>query len=165
MLDLGRTLLQSPVRTPRDLAIVDGTTRFTYAEWAPRIASVAAGLTVLDLRRGDHLLVALQNRWEMATVHWACQFAGIIVTPLNWRAKPDELDYCAIDADAKAIVFEAASAQAVAASVACQRLPRIALVGAEEGTHQFDALLRTTAPDTPTPVANAGARPWMLWIP
>lgn len=163
MLDLGRTFLQSLERTPRGLAIVDGVTRFTYADWAPRIASVAAGLTALDLRRGDHLLVALQNRWEMATVHWACQFAGIIVTPLNWRAKPDELDYCAIDAEAKAIVFEAASAQAVAASVACQRLPRIALVGAEGGTHQFDALLRTTAPDTPTPVANADDISVMLY--
>ena len=36
----------------------------------------------------------LQNRWEAATLHWACQFAGIIITPLNWRAKADELDYC-----------------------------------------------------------------------
>jgi 2-furoate---CoA ligase len=27
----------------------------------------------------------LQNRWQAATIHWACQFAGIVVTPLNWR--------------------------------------------------------------------------------
>ena len=46
------------------------------------------------LRRGDHLLTVLQNRWEAATLHWACQFAGIVITPLNWRAKPDEIDYC-----------------------------------------------------------------------
>ena len=36
-------------------------------------------------RNGDHLLAVLQNRWEMATLHWACQFAGIVITPLNWR--------------------------------------------------------------------------------
>ena len=30
----------------------------------------------------------------MATLHWACQFVGIVVTPLNWRIKADELDYC-----------------------------------------------------------------------
>ncbi|MEO7404846.1 MAG: AMP-binding protein, partial [Burkholderiales bacterium] len=93
----------------------------------------------------------------------ACQFAGVIVTPLNWRAKPDELDYCAIDAEAKAIVFEAASAQAVAASAACQRLPRIALAGADGGTHQFDALLRATAPDAPIPVAIADDISVMLY--
>jgi hypothetical protein len=50
---------------------------------------------------GDHLLVVLQNRWEMATLHWACQFAGIVMTPLNWRAKPEEIDYCLADAEAK----------------------------------------------------------------
>ena len=42
---------------------------------------------------GDHLVTLLQNRWEAATIHWACQFAGIIVTPLNWRSTADELDY------------------------------------------------------------------------
>ena len=26
-------------------------------------------------------------------MHWACQFAGIIITPLNWRSTADELDY------------------------------------------------------------------------
>jgi 2-furoate---CoA ligase len=44
----------------------------------------------------------------MATVHWACQFAGIIVTPLNLRVKPEELDYCLTDAEARAVTFEEA---------------------------------------------------------
>ena len=51
-------------------------------------------------KRGDHLLTVLQNSWEAATLHWACQFTGIIPTPLNWRVKPDEIDYCLDDADA-----------------------------------------------------------------
>ena len=43
-------------------------------------------------------------------MHWACQFAGIISTPINWRAKADEIDYCVEDCEAKAIVFEDVSA-------------------------------------------------------
>ena len=82
MLDLGRTFLQSVERSPRAIAVVDGEVRLTYAEWFDLIERVAGGLSALGLRRGDHLLVILQNRWEMATLHWACQFAGIIVTPL-----------------------------------------------------------------------------------
>ena len=70
------------------------------------ILNVADGLRELGLARGDRLLVVLQNRWEMATLHWACQFAGIVIVPLNWRAKPDELDYCVTDAGVKAIVYE-----------------------------------------------------------
>ena len=60
------------------------------------------GLAEVGLKRGDHLVAVLQNRWEMATLHWACQFAGIVMTPLNWRAKADEVDYCVADASARA---------------------------------------------------------------
>jgi 2-furoate---CoA ligase len=93
--------------------------------------------------------VVLQNRWEMATLHWACQFAGIVMTPLNWRAKPEELDYCVTDAGAKAVVFEPVCADAVYASEAAQKLPLIALDGAR-GTTSFDALLSGHAPSGAT---------------
>ena len=45
------------------------------------------------LKPGDHLVTLLQNRWEAATLHWACQSAGVIITPINWRAKADEIDF------------------------------------------------------------------------
>src|SRR5512145_1720845 len=113
MLDLGRTFLQSVERRPERLAIVDGDVRLSYGDWHARIRRVAGGLAVAGLARGDHLVVVMQNRWEMATLHWACQFLGVVVTPLNWRAKADEVDYCAGDADARAVVFEPVSAVAV----------------------------------------------------
>src|SRR5262249_25839452 len=91
----------------------DGDVRLTYRDWYRHISAVVAGLDGLGLRPGDHLVTALQNRWEAATLHWACQFAGIIITPINWRCTADELDYCIDDADAKAVAFEAVSADAV----------------------------------------------------
>ncbi len=144
MLDLGRTFLQSVERSPNTLALVDGDVRLTYAQWHKTILDVAGGLHELGLVRGDRLLVVLQNRWEMATLHWACQFAGIVMTPLNWRAKPEEVDYCVTDAGAKAVVFEPISADAVYASEAAQKLPRIALDDAR-GTTSFDALMNARA--------------------
>ena len=89
------------------MAIVDGGLRLSYLEWARRIGAVQRRLADAGLARGDHLLVVLQNRWEMGTLHWARQFAGIVMTPLNWRAKPEEIDYCLVDAEAKAIVWGA----------------------------------------------------------
>jgi 2-furoate---CoA ligase len=74
----------------------------------------------------------------MATLHWACQFLGIVVTPLNWRATAEEADYCAADAGARAVVFEPVSAEAVAGSTSCARIPRIAVGGAAGGTPAFD---------------------------
>src|SRR6516165_3153156 len=102
MFDLGRTFLAAVERSPDATAITDGERRLSYASWYEEIARVAGGLTELGLRHGDRLAVILQNRLEMASLHWACQFAGIVVTPLNWRIKPEELDYCLADADAAA---------------------------------------------------------------
>lgn len=141
MLDLGRTFLQSVERNPDAIAVVDGDTRLTYAAWLEQVLRVAQGLDELGLEHGDHLLVVLQNRLEMATLHWACQFLGVIVTPLNWRAKPEEIDYCLIDASAKALVYEEVSAEAVAQSAEASNVPRV-VVGADEGaTHAYAGLL------------------------
>ncbi|MGE8473045.1 MAG: AMP-binding protein, partial [Paraburkholderia hospita] len=141
MLDLGRTFLQSVERSPNALALVDGEFRVTYAQWHGLILQAAHGLRELGLAHGDRLLVVLQNRWEMATLHWACQFAGIVIVPLNWRAKPDELDYCVSDAGVKAIVYEPVSAEAVMQSPAAQKVPRIALDDAPGRTASIDVLL------------------------
>ena len=141
MFDLGRTFLQSVERRPHRLAIVDGEVRLNYAQWYERISCVAGALEGLGLRRGDHLAVILQNRWEMATLHWACQFLSVIVTPVNWRAKGDELEYCVRDAEARAIAFEAISADAVREAPACAAIPRIAVGQAAGGTHDFGELL------------------------
>ena len=161
MLDLGRSFLASVERSPDQLALVDGELRLTYGEWFERVAAVAGGLQEIGLQRGDHLVTLLQNRWEMATLNWACQFAGIIVTPLNWRAKPDEIDYCAGDANARAIVFQDVSADAVRDSVVAQRLPRIAVGAAEGTTLPFEQLL---AASPPTPLLNARADDWSLML-
>jgi 2-furoate---CoA ligase len=145
MLDLGTTFLQSVERRPGRLAIVDGTTRLTYREWHARIARVAAGLAHAGLARGDRLVVVMQNRWEMATLHWACQFLGVVVTPLNWRAKDEEVEYCVTDAGARAIVYEPVSEAAVRGAPACVGMMRIAALGASGGTHTFEALLAAEA--------------------
>ncbi|HEY6992082.1 MAG TPA: AMP-binding protein [Xanthobacteraceae bacterium] len=125
MLDLGTSFRASVARDPEALAIVDGDVRLTYSAWYRTISALVAGLDEIGLKPGDHLVTLLQNRWEAATIHSACQFAGVVVTPLNWRSTADELDYCLADAEAKAVVYEAASAEAVRAS--CTACPRIAV--------------------------------------
>ena len=127
MLDLGTSFLASVERDPDALAIVDGDVRFTYRQWYRRISSLVEAFDELELEPGDHLVTLLQNNWQAATIHWACQFAGIIITPLNWRSTAEELDYCLDNADANALVYEEVSAKAVAASKEAQKHPRIAI--------------------------------------
>ena len=141
MLDLGTTFLQSVERSPRALALVGDGLRLSYEQWHAQIARAAAGLTRLGLQRGDRLLSVLQNRHEAATLHWACQFLGVVIVPLNWRAKPEEVDYCVADAETQVVVFEPTSEPAVQYSTGAQPLPRVAVGGASGGTMTWDALL------------------------
>ena len=145
MLDLGLSFLSSVARDPNALAIVDGEVRLTYAQWYARISALVVGFDAIGLKAGDHLVTVLQNRWEAATLHWACQFAGIIITPVNWRATASELDFCLDNADAKALAYEAASAAAVTDSVAARNAPRIALDSARPGEIAFAAFVSQCA--------------------
>lgn len=126
MFDLGRSFLAAVERRPHAVAVSDGALKKTYEDWFVDIQSAAWGLQCLGLQRGDRLLVAMQNRWQMATLHWACQFAGIVMTPLNWRSTADELGYCIEDAQIRAVAYDDATVTAVAGCSAAARLPRIA---------------------------------------
>ena len=92
MTDLGRVLIAAAERNPHALAVVDGERRFDYGAWFDTVSRVAGGIGTLELRHGDRLAVIMHNRWEMAALHWACQLAGVVAVPLNWRSNADELD-------------------------------------------------------------------------
>jgi 2-furoate---CoA ligase len=161
MFDLGTSFIASVERDPDALAIVDGDLRLSYREWLDRISAVVAGLDGMGLKRGDHLVTVLQNRWEAATLHWACQFAGIVLTPINWRAKPSEVDFALENADAKAIAFEAVAGDAVADSTRAATITRIAIGPDVAADIIFTELAINSAP-LATP--RASADDWSLML-
>jgi 2-furoate---CoA ligase len=155
MFDLGTSFLASVERDPDAVAIVDGDMRLTYAQWYSRVSAVAARLEGFGLAKGDHVVTALQNRWESATIHWACQFLGLIITPVNWRAKIEELDYFLDNAEASLCICEAASREAGAAATA-RGVPLVDL-GHDAGFVADDA---SAAPVEP----RASADDWSLML-
>ncbi len=163
MFDLGTSFRASIERDPDALAIVDGATRMTYGQWYKRISALVAGFDEIGLKPGDHIVTVLQNTWQAATLHWACQFAGVIITPINWRAKADELDFCVENAEAKAVVYQEVSADSVAGSREAQAIKRIDVgVASQVGEIAFDALCNRSAPDA-QPRAEAHAWSVMLY--
>src|SRR5262249_58894684 len=162
MLDLGLSFLGSVARDPDALAIVDRDLRLSYAQWYRRISALVAGLDALGLKRGDHIVTLLQNRWEAATLHWACQFAGIIITPVNWRSTPSELDFFVEDAEAKALVYEDMSAAAVESADLARKLPRIALDSIAAGAVSFAELAGGASDRAPDAPPRAGAGEWSV---
>src|SRR5713101_4256120 len=161
MLDLGTSFLASIARDPDAPALIDGDVRLSYRDWYGSISALVCRFDELGLHPGDHLVTVLQNNWQAATIHWACQFAGIIITPLNWRSTSDELDFCLADAEAKAVVYENVSAKSVQCSGQAQRRTRIAagLPGAKDLA--FESLLggKTRAVEP-----RVGADAWSIML-
>ena len=162
MLDLGTSFLASVARDPEALAIADGDVRLSYSAWYKTISALVAAFDEIGLAPGDHLVTVLQNRWEAATIHWACQFAGIIITPLNWRSTAEELDFCVDDSEAKAIVYEEISAAAVRSSRQAHTRACIAVGAARAQGLSFDQLIRGSADDL-CPRVDAEAWSVMLY--
>jgi 2-furoate---CoA ligase len=154
MLDLGTSFRASVERDPDALAIVDGEMRLNYRDWYGKISALAAILGESGLRRGDHVLTAMQNRWENASLHWACQFLGLIVTPLNWRAKADEIDFGIEDSGAKAVFYEALTEEAIRVSRLAQNLPQFSA----------DALAGIMSSSAADAVPMADAADWSLML-
>ena len=164
MLDLGTSFLASVARDPNALALVDRDVRFSYAEWLNRISSLVAAFDRIGLKPGDHLLTALQNTWQAATVHWACQLAGLIITPVNWRITADELDFCIENSESRAVIYQDVSEGAVAASARKQDLfmMRAGTGQSSEGEPSIDDLCNERA-DSVHPRASAEAWSVMLY--
>jgi 2-furoate---CoA ligase len=161
MLDLGRSFVGSVARDPDMLAVVHEDVRLTYAQWYRRISAVVASFDRIGLKAGDHIVTVLQNCEAAATLHWACQLAGIVITPVNWRAKDDELDFCLENSEARAVVYQDISAQAVTKSKRAPDLPRIAVGCDDAGALPFSRIVAEPAADA-TP--RAGAEDWSVML-
>ncbi len=164
MLDLGRSFIASVARDPDTLAIVDRDVRLTYAQWYARISSLVASFDDIGLRPGDHILTTLQNCWQAATVYWACQVAGLIITPVNWRAKVDELDFYIVNSEARAVAYQDVSTEAAVRSRHGAQLPLVFVGDGERGAEKAlsfgDMIAETTVDAAP----RVGADAWSIML-
>jgi 2-furoate---CoA ligase len=164
MLDLGTSFVASVARDPDAIAIVDGDLRLTYTQWHMRISSVVAAFDDLGLRPGDHIVTMLQNRWEAATIHWACQFAGIVITPINWRAKSEELDFCLENSESRLVVYEGASSEAVTGSRLARGLQRVVVGNAATADNDAQSFAKLADISAPEIGPRVGAEAWSIML-
>jgi len=95
---------RSVSRYPKSPAIhyFDGT--LTYEELEFLANSMAAGLSDFALKKGDRVIVQLQNIPQFLIATYACWKLGAIVVPLNPMYKERELEFYCNDSGAKAII-------------------------------------------------------------
>ena len=146
-MNLGKIFYRHVLRKPDAIAIVDGDIRRTYGDWYEEIRAVAGGLRLRGLKSGDHFVVVLSNRYETATLYWACQMLGLIFTPFNWRANDEEVAYVLDNAEAVGVVFEERSRPAVGGAIG-RTVGRMITFDIDDG--HFDDLRNSEPVDGPS---------------
>ena len=131
--------------------------RFSYGQFLARVQRIAGGLRQRGVRRGERVLIHLDNCAEALLAWYACAWLGAVAVTTNARAAGDELAYYAEHSEAVAGITQPRFAELVARS--CTGLKWLAVTLDDNGTPPehaversllFDAL-DAEAPPRPAP--------------
>ena len=104
----------------------------TYGELNARSNRVAHLLRDAGLKRGDGIVILMENHLNFLEICWGAQRSGLYFTPVSWRLKADEIAYILNNSNAKAL-FTTPRYAALALDAAKQvGLNNLFLVGGED---------------------------------
>ncbi|PRC44623.1 acyl-CoA synthetase, partial [Mycobacterium sp. ITM-2017-0098] len=84
---------RSARRQPDKVAIVDGTTRLTFAQFEDQVELAASALWHSGFRKGDRVALLSRNCWQYAVLAFATARAGVVLVPINFMLGADEIAY------------------------------------------------------------------------
>jgi len=100
-------LEKSAERTPNKVAIVCDGVRFTYGEIEAMANKMACAFRDHGIKRGDRILICLQNSVEFVISIFAALKAGAVFVPVNATTKRDKLLFLIHNSGAVAAVLPA----------------------------------------------------------
>lgn len=153
---------QHAAETPDKPAIImAGTGRtLTFSELEARANRVAHLFRGLDLRRGDHVAIFVENNIRLFEVESGAERTGLYYTVINSYLRPEELAYIVRDSRAQVLVASAATREvALAAAADCPDVRMFLEIDAEEPDGPFQPFEPVLAdfPTDPVPDEELGA--------
>ncbi|HUJ00265.1 MAG TPA: AMP-binding protein [Usitatibacter sp.] len=94
--------------------------RWTYGEFAHDVARVASGLAQRGVKRGDRVVVLMENCPEVLLTFFACAWLGAVCVPVNAASTAPELAYFLERTRAVGLVTQARLLAAIEAAVTSQ---------------------------------------------
>jgi acyl-CoA synthetase (AMP-forming)/AMP-acid ligase II len=153
------TLLAGGLKTrPDDLALISLDDSWSFAELARRADRLAAHYLALGLKPGDRVASLMPNRLPLIAHYLACFKVGLVMTPLNYRYTPPEIDHALEVSGAKIILAHAERKGDIAASKA-STLPLgvISYKAEKEGGPHFEHLMEAAPPPVVFPEIDPDA--------
>ena len=143
-------------RYPDKAALVFMGTVFTYAQVMHTVEQLAAKLYTLGVRKGDRVVLNMQNCPQLVMAHFAILRANAVVVPVNPMNRAEELKHYITDPDARVAIttadLAAELAKASNALPVAERLQHLVVTHFSDG---FDA----SAAD-----ADAIPEAWQAWL-
>lgn len=146
---LNRLLEAGLARDPAAPALQDISHTISWAELNLQAEQLARAYQRLGLRRGDRLASLIPNRVELVVHYLAGLRSGLVLTPLNYRYVPREIDHALTVSGAAALVFHGERQADVQASAVAGRLPQGCL--RIDDPSGFDDLLAAVPPGEEAP--------------
>ena len=107
MKTLGEVIERNARFYPQKEAFVYGDRRVTHGELAQRACRLSSSLYDRGIRRQDRVAILAMNCLEYYEIYRACEWAGYIAAPINFRLTAQEMLYIVNDSAPKALIFEA----------------------------------------------------------
>ncbi len=153
---------------PDEPALVSTAAKWTWRELDDASRRLAGGLLGLGLRPGDRVASLMPNRVVLIVHYLACLRAGLVVTPLNYRYTPPEIDHALGVSEASIILAHQERDADIAASQLAAHLPKGVVRYTDPDSTPaegltFDALIRETAPAGDLPVVDPDAPSFVLF--
>lgn len=137
-------LLEAAEKRPQHEAVVTAEERLTYSQLLERAARFAALLLDSGVRRGDRVVLYMDNQAATVVCIYGTWLAGAVVTVVNPQTKQDKLSYILADAGAAFLVYDEQLARFAEPSLSCASLLGSAVNGADLAER-----LATTQPAEP----------------
>ena len=102
---------------PGKVAVIYGSRRLTYSEFAAEVARVARALRASGVEPGDRVAYLMPNLPEMLIAHFAVPLAGGVLVAINTRLTAEEVSYILRHSGAKMLVADAALLPVAVAAV------------------------------------------------
>ena len=133
-------LAVSAKRYPDKAALVFFGKCITYAELLQKAERLAAYLCRLGVKKGDRVVLNMQNCPQLVIAHWAILRANAVVVPVNPMNRAEELKHYITDPDAKvAITTGDLAAELALANDALEPSLRLNHLIVTQFTDAFDA--------------------------
>jgi len=143
---------------PDKVALVHGKVRATYSEINNRADNLAAWLISRGARKGDRIVLLMENCIEYVVSYYGIMKAGAVAVPLNGDLKPEDLRYAIKDLAADVVISNSRFRNVIEAAH-LQDLGLTDLILGGAGGDSSSAITITAFDDVTTARASARSGP------